>query len=232
MRPIFEFINLHAALGLSALVVLMWYLHLFTSRPRSPLRLLVFPLAHWRAVADVRENVATMPIMLAYLLFMGGVASLIHDSLLTSLIVWCLLLLYELFAITAYFLKSRNQRALVICSLLILLVIGYGAYRTILAEWDFQIMNNYDFAGQIVLFLGSVLAIAIIIVKDRFAQEVDAFFVFFGLTIYSFLQSLSTIMLAFNFFANANFPYYTTLITLVFWLMSVPWIRRLKSRLT
>lgn len=96
---------------------------------------------------------------------------------------------------------------------------------------DFQPMNNIDFIEAIYLFIGSVFIMSRIINKDRFVENLEAFFVFFGLILYSFLQILSTIMLSFDFFRNFNFALFATLITMLFWLVSVPWIRRLKSRL-
>jgi len=232
MNAILGFLQTHGVLLLSGLIALLWYLFLFRYRPRSFIRFAAFPISHFRLVLDVRENPYTIPITLCYLIFAGGIASIVSSSDPHAFLIgWCLALLYELSALTAYFLIPKSKRILLVCSVIILLFVGYGAIKTIQAK-DFQIMNNFDFAAQVYIFIGSILAVAGIIIKDRFAKEVDAFFVFFGLIIYSFLQSLSTIMLAFDFVQNFDFAYYATLITLLFWLVSIPWVKRLKSRLT
>ncbi len=232
MSHIIALLKLHGVFIFSGLTAVLWYLFLFKSQPRSLVGIVFFPLAHHKSLLKVRENTDTIPIVLCYLMFVSGIGSLVSSSdPIVFLLGWCLLLLFELNVIAAYYLEPVNKRVLAIISVLILLIVIYGAVKTVQAK-DFQVMNNLDFAAQIVLFIGSVIAVTRIIMRDRFAAEMDAFFVLFGLIIYSFLHSLSTIMLAFDAIQNFDFAYYTTLITLLFWLVSIPWIKRLKSRLT
>jgi len=232
MNSLVEFFQTHGVFAVSGIVAILWYLFLLESKSRSPLRLVVFPVGHLREMLDPRGYPTAIPITLSYLIFVGGIASLISgQDARVCLAGWCLLLLYELGAIAAYFLRPMNRKILLLLSVLILLAVSYGAFKTVQLK-NFQIMNAIDFAAQTILFLGSVAALSIIIIKDRFVHEISSFFVFFGLIIYSFLQSLSTIMLTFDFFQNFDFAYSATLITLLFWLVSIPWIKRLKSRLT
>ena len=232
MKSIVDFFQTHGVFALSGVVTVLWYLSLLKTKPRTFIRLVVFPVGHLREMLDPRGHPTTIPIAFCYIIFIGGVASLISaQDARVYLAGWCLLVLYELNFMAAYFLRPRNKKLLSLLSALILLTVGYIAMKVV-QQKGFQLINAFDFGVQIYLFVGSVAAFVGTITKDRFAKEPETLFVFFGLIIYSFLQSLSTIMLAFDFIQNFDFAYYATLITLLFWLASIPWIKRLKSRLT
>jgi len=225
-------IRTYGTFALSGITAMLWYLVLFRSMHRSAAGIIFFPIAHSGSVVNVRDNTETIPIVLCYLMFIIGLGSLLSSADPNVYISgWGLLLLYQLIAISAYFLNPRHRVILSIISLIFLLLVIYFAVKTVRTE-VFQIMNNLDFVTQVYVIIGSIIAIVSIIRNDRFAKEPETLFVFFGLIIYSFLQCLSTIMLAFDFIQNFDFAYYATLITLLFWLASIPWIKRLKSRLT
>lgn len=93
-------------------------------------------------------------------------------------------------------------------------------------------MNQADFVEVFVLFVGSVYILAKIVIRDQFESDFPAFFLFFGLALYSFLQCLSTILIALDFHGNFEFGVYSGIITNLFWLVCIPWLKHLKSRLT
>lgn len=93
-------------------------------------------------------------------------------------------------------------------------------------------MINISFVECVAVFFGSFYVVIRIIVKNRFEEDLVDFFAFFGLLIYSFLHTLSGIAEVTDFFEAYHFGSIATFMGILFWLVSVLWVRRLKYKLT
>jgi len=63
---------------------------------------------------------------------------------------------------------------------------------------------------------------SISIIKNRFEEDLVDFFAFFGLLIYSFLHTISTIAEVTDYFEAYRFGSIATFIGILFWMVSVP----------
>ena len=230
MNSIISMVETHGVFMSSAVTALLWYGFILDTKPRSFIRLLGFPLFHFQAIRNIRENPATFPIALCYVIILGAIIQLILPNNPYIFVVgWWLILIYELFGVTSYILRPKKTSSFLIIITIILLFVGYGAVNTILLR-SYQFMNRIDFIESIYIFIGSIYIVASINLRDRFFEELESFFVFFGLIIYSFLHVLSTSMLAFGVREYFDYTLYATLTAMFFWLISIPWIRHLKFK--
>ncbi|MCX6640313.1 MAG: hypothetical protein NTW14_07505 [bacterium] len=224
--------EIYLTLALALLTTWVWYQFVFTAPSRSWAKALIFPFSHFRQIIDLREFPAAFVIFYCYLHILDAVfAYLITPTPYIFLIEWGVIIFAELTLIFLYFFKLSDWKYCLLFLLTVSLYLGYACWKTIQAR-DYQVLNAFDFGEEVFLFLVALYVIIRIVRQDRFIAELEAFFVFLGLIIYSFLQCLSTIALAYNFFANLDFAYWATLLTFMFWTLSVPWMRHLKYKLT
>lgn len=232
MVSIFNFISVYSGFLLSGINALLFYFFLFEAAPRSFARLVAFPFLHFQSLLSIREHPIIIPIVFCYFIFVGGIASLIAPSQPYVYFVWWgLILMCELFMPTAYVLKLRRILPILIFIVIFLIFISYGIIMTIQIK-EYKVMNAVDFISKIYVFAFSLFVMIYIIIKDRFARDFKAFFVFFGLILYSFLHIISTIALEWDFLGSLDFAFWATRITMLFWIASIPWIRHLQSKLT
>ncbi|TKJ38546.1 hypothetical protein CEE37_12330 [candidate division LCP-89 bacterium B3_LCP] len=232
MKFILTIISLHGVITLSGLTAFFWYIFIFKAESRSPLRLLIFPFAHFSQAFYTYNNPEVFPIMLGYVTFSCSLIQLFFpSSQLIYLFVWGTILAYEIFGVTTYVIRVSKIQFLIICIALTTILIGYGIIRTMQIE-NYQLMTRFDFIISIYLFIASVYILTRIIIKDSFTEDIEAFFVFFGLIIYSFLHLLAASILALGIVENFDYAFYATLITMLFWILVIPWIRYLKSKLS
>ena len=221
----------HVLFLVTALNLLLWYFYVFQARPRSFLRLLALPFSHYRDLLNLRENPALVPLLFFYPLVMSRIPGLIVPlTPICYLIYTAIIHTFELLLPTAYVLKLKTSRSLLACLGISMFIAGLFGFLTFHYK-NYQILNNFDFAVCICIFILSSIVIINIIVKERFSQDLDAFFAFFGFIIFCFLNILATIMLALDFMENVDFAFHASLIAQIFWLVSVPWIRRLRAKL-
>jgi hypothetical protein len=145
--------------------------------------------------------------------------------------VWGAILAYEIFGVTTYVFRIMKIQFYLICIAIIIIFIGYGILKTIQIE-GYQLMTRFDFAVCIYLFIVSVYVLARIIVRDSFKEDLEAFFIFSGLVLYSFLHLLAAGVLALGVVKNFDYAYYATLIAMLFWIVVIPWIRHLTHKLS
>ncbi len=144
---------------------------------------------------------------------------------------WGIFLISEAFLISIYLFRLEKLRSVLICLTVIMLYAAWGAFSTSQARDD-QVLNAFDFGECTYLLFASSWIIFRIIKEDRFEQDLVAFFTFFGVVTYAALQIIATIIMAFDFRENEDFSFFAVIITFTFWLLAVPWIRRLRYKLT
>lgn len=233
MKFLLAIVGLHGITISSGLIVVLWYGFIFRAESRSALKLLIFPLAHFPKAFNAYENPPVLPILLGYITFLGCLIQLLLpiSARIYIIFVWGSIVAYEIYGVTSYSIKIKTIRSFLICVAIILLIVGYVIARIIQLE-SYLLMNQFDFAVGIYLFIVSVYTLTQIIVKGRFRQNLEAFFVFFGVILYSFLHTLASSILSLGVIEHFNFAYYATLVTMLFWILVIPWIRHLKYKLT
>jgi len=171
--------------------------------------------------------------MLGYVTFLSCLIQLfIPLNAYTYIIfVWGLIVTYEIYSVTSYILMIRSIRSFVYCISGILLIVGFVIVK-IIHKGGYALTNQFDFAEGIYLFIVSVYSLARIITKSHFQKNIEAFFVFFGVILYSFLHTMASSILALDFVEHFDFAYYATLATMLFWIIVIPWILHLKYKLT
>jgi hypothetical protein len=232
MDIIKNLIENYGAIASLIITMVLWYWFIFAEKPRSIIKLLAFPAFHFRELLDIREHPSTFPIVLCYVTilgFIGGVS--FPQSFYIFLAQWGLILTYEVFGVTSYIFRLRKISWFLIIIGIMLIIVSYGSIRTIqLRDNQFQLMNTIDFIESCYIFIGAIYIIVSIIVKERFWEDLESFFVFFSLIIYSFSHLLSTSPLALDFVEGYAYTLYSTIIAMFFWSVSVPWIRHLRAK--
>lgn len=228
-----DIIELYGGAFLNLVCLGLWYAFVFKEKPRSFIRALLFPFYHARNIIGFQDDFT------AYFIFYCYVRAL--DSILAVLIYqvppyillteWSLFIILDTFFAVVYFLKLKSIRFILICFLLNLAYVMLASRMSARAQ-SLQVFNAFAFALGIVVFFIYIYLLFQIIREERFVENMDLFFIFFGFIIYNFLQSLSTIVDAFNWTKYANFAFYSTDIGFLFWTLSVPWMRHLRSKLT
>ncbi len=217
---------------LNVLFILIWYVFALENERKTPFRLILLPAFYRSRILDIQANPLLFPLLFNYFLFWGGMAMLLtQNNAHTYFIYWIVLFLYEINAPLQYLFAGRNRRLYYLLITVFFLFAALSIFRAKLIK-DFEPINQADFIEVFSLFAGSVYILASIVIRDQFELDFRAFFVFFGLALYSFLQCLSTILIALNFHSNFEFGAYSAIITDLFWLVSIPWLKHLKSRLT
>lgn len=233
MKAILDLIYTHSGQTLVMILTVLWYFFFFENKSRSALRLALFPLIHTSALLRIRENPAVLPVGMGYFLALGGIAMLLTDcSPYTYVIQEGVYLVFLTFCMTSIVLDlQEGDRRILTSAASIILIAGFCTILSMVIK-SYTPMNILDLIVNVYTFLVSAHVAASIVVRSSFAEDMVAFFVFFGLVVSSFLHCLATIMEAFDFVKYFDFSYCTLLTILVFWLVSVPWIHHLKSRLT
>jgi hypothetical protein len=217
---------------LTALVMLVWYVFVLEDEKKTPLKLIFLPAYYRARILDIRANPLLFPLLYNYFLFWGGMAMhLTENAPYTYFTYWIILFLYEINAPLQYLFAGRHRRLHIILLTFFLLLAAVSILKTLLIK-DYEPINQADFVEVFSLFVGSIYVLAKIVIRDQFEMDFRAFFAFFGLALYSFLQCLATILIALDFHGNFEFGAYASVVADLFWLISIPWLKHLKSRLT
>ncbi len=225
------FFNTHLVFVLSLLTAVIWYYYSRTET-RSLFGFVLYPIYHFREILDPRENSFVFVIVFSYLTFLSGIAHFIFPESPYAYLFWLGgFLFFEYCMILIYILQPRKLLSRLLIFIIPGILIAVGIYLSV-HQRSYQPMNIVDFMAQVTLFIGAVTAILEIINKDLFPEKTETFFIAFGLIIFSFLHILSTSIMILDFVEYFDFSYYATLITLLYWIVIIPWIKRLKSKLS
>ena len=213
----------------------LWYHYVIRLENKSAINFILFPLRHFGNVIRVRDNASTFPIMYSFLLIFYGIAYQVKIDIYTDIYVYCIgfgiLLVYESFAVLSYAFEIRRMKSAFALLAFIGLIISIAVYQTI-DKLNYQILCRFDFYENLVIFTGASYIVYTICKKDLFVEELEAFFIFFGVILYSFMHILATILLIFDISKNFVFASNATLLTFIYWMSIIQWIRRLRSEFT
>ncbi len=152
------------------------------------------------------------------------------------LIFWAIISVYELFFIINIMFKTLNTTKS--HSEIFIITISILAIPIILAailsytNRNYNPINTTDFYNIILLMLGSVIVIHNLLSRESFLENIESFFIFSGFTLYFGLHILASnaFLLSVKLIGYWNFAQYATLISLIYWLGSIFFIWKIRSR--
>ena len=209
----------------------LWYCYVVRWKNKNVLKFVLFPILHFGNVIRARDNASSFPIMYSFLLILYGIAYQIQTDIYVYCIGFGLLLVYESFAVLGYAFEIKTIKSALALLSVIGIIISIAVYKTI-DKLDYQILCRFDFYENLAIFTGACYIVYTISKRDYFVEELEAFFIFFGVILYSFMHILATILLIFDISKNFVFASNATLLTFIYWMSIIPWIRRLRSEFT
>lgn len=91
-------------------------------------------------------------------------------------------------------------------------------------------INTTDFFNIILLLLGTMIILRKLLASDMFINNIESFFIFSGFALYFCLHILASNVISLGFLENWNFGQYATTISLIYWLGSVFFIWKIRSK--
>jgi hypothetical protein len=91
-------------------------------------------------------------------------------------------------------------------------------------------INTTDFFNIILLLLGTVIILRKLLSGEMFLQNIEAFFIFTGFALYFCLHILASNTFSLGFLENWNFGQNATLVSLIYWLGSIFFIWKIRSK--
>lgn len=147
---------------------------------------------------------------------------------------WVIINLYELFIIFDILFriqKLRNQYIGIFR--LIFIVLSIPIVLAAILTWTnktYSPINTTDFYNLILLMSGSIIITRFLLLKTEFIKNIESFFIFTGFILYFSLHILTGNLSKINFLENFNFIKYANLISLIFWLGSLFFIWKIRSK--
>ncbi len=91
-------------------------------------------------------------------------------------------------------------------------------------------VNKTDFYNILLLMLSTIIIMYNLLSQKNFIENIESFFIFSGFVLYFGLHILASNAISLDFLQNWNFGQYATLISLVYWLGSVFFIWKIRSK--
>ncbi len=147
---------------------------------------------------------------------------------------WAIATICEFFIIVkALFISlniKKSQNKMLIIILLILSVPVILAAILSHTKKTYNPINTTDFYNMILLLFGTVLILKNILSNKFFVDSIESFFIYTGFALYFGLHILASNTVSINFRYYWFFAQYATLISLIYWIGSVFFIWKIKSK--
>lgn len=91
-------------------------------------------------------------------------------------------------------------------------------------------INTTDFFNIILLLLGTMIILRKLLDSKMFMANIESFFIFSGFALYFCLHILASNVISLGFLENWNFGQYATTVSLIYWLGSVFFIWKIRSK--
>lgn len=124
--------------------------------------------------------------------------------------------------------KSHNKTLIVVLSILSIPVILAAILSH--TKKTYNPINTTDFYNMILLLFGTVLILRNILSNKFFVDNIESFFIYTGFALYFGLHILASNTVSINFRYYWFFAQYATLISLIYWIGSVFFIWKIKSK--
>ena len=175
-------------------------------------------------------------IFIIWNIFAFSFSSNIPVARLIFLFFWVIISIYEFYYILkALFLsfnaeKKHNDIFVITLSVLAIPVI----LAAILCHTNktYNPVNTTDFYNMILLMLGTMIVLKNLLSYESFIENIESFFIYSGFVLYFGLHILASNVIPFGVRQNWFFAQYATLISLIYWLGSVYFIWKIRSKLS
>ncbi len=125
---------------------------------------------------------------------------------------------------------EKSQNKILIMILLILSIPVILAAVLSHTKKTYNPINTTDFYNMILLLFGTVLILRNILSNEIFVDNIESFFIYTGFALYFGLHILASNTVSINFQYYWFFAQYATLISLIYWIGSVFFIWKIKSK--
>ena len=175
-------------------------------------------------------------IFIIWNIFAFSFSSNVPVARLIFLFFWILISIYEFYYILkALFLsfnaeKKNNDIFVITLSVLAIPVI----LAAILCHTNrtYNPVNTTDFYNMILLMFGTVIVLKNLLSYESFIDNIESFFIYSGFVLYFGFHILASNVIPFGIKQNWFFAQYATLISLIYWLGSVFFIWKIRSKLS
>jgi len=221
-----EFINSYGTALLFALNLVFWLLY----------------YGNYKYLTKNTVNYRIIKFFISFLFIFSiwGISTFISELLsnnikiLIWLFFWTTLSIFELFfVLSALFqLTGAKQRYHDLFIILIAIVAIPIILASIMcwAQKTYSPINTADFYNMMLLMVGSIMIVRLLLQKHNFIDQIESFFIFAGFLLYFSLHILAGNVLSIDFLANFNFVTFANLISLIFWLGSLFFIWKIRSK--
>ncbi len=218
-----NFIQLYGAIILRPIVLFCWILVYFKKSGDSNL---------------TKYNIKSFMIFLLIFIIWNIFAILFSKNTILAryiyLFFWAIATIFEFFIILkALFISlnlEKSQNTIFIIILFILSIPVILAAVLSHTKRTYNPINTTDFYNMILLLFGTVMIIRNILSINFFVDNIESFFIFTGFALYFGLHILASNTISLNFRHYWFFAQYATLISLIYWIGSVFFIWKIKSK--
>jgi hypothetical protein len=149
------------------------------------------------------------------------------------IVFWSAVNIFEFFYIcTILFLLIAKEKSRII----FILVFAILSLQTLIAALfsflrrSYDPLNASDFFNIIILLLGTIIILRRLLQEEKFVDNIESFFIFSGFVLYFCLHILATNIMSLNFLGNWSFGQYATIVSLLYWLGSLFFIWKIRSK--
>lgn len=149
------------------------------------------------------------------------------------LVFWSIISIFEYFYIFyVLFLLIAKEKSRII----FILVFAILSLQTLIAALfsflrrSYDPLNASDFFNIIILLLGTIIILRRLLQEEKFVDNIESFFIFSGFVLYFCLHILATNIMSLNFLGNWSFGQYATIVSLLYWLGSLFFIWKIRSK--
>jgi hypothetical protein len=157
-----------------------------------------------------------------------------NRSNLYHIICWIIVNLFELFFILdILFRVTKTRKDYKDGFVLIFAVLAIPIIIAAILTWSnrtYKPINTTDFYNLILLMIGSITILRFLLIQQDFLNHIESFFIFSGFILYFSLHILAGNVVSINFFRNFSFMRYANLISQIFWLGSLFFIWKIRSK--
>ncbi len=206
-----------------------------------PIVLICWFLVYKKQSRDSKFTDFSIKMFLAFLLIFivwNFFALLFSDHIVFSrtlyLFFWALVTIFEFYvilkAISISLGLERSQNRIIIVTLVILATPVILAAVLAHTKRTYNPINTTDFYNMILLLFGTVFILRNILSIGSFVDNIESFFIYTGFALYFGLHVLASNTVSLNFRYYWFFAQYATLISLIYWIGSVFFIWKIKSK--
>ena len=150
------------------------------------------------------------------------------------LVFWSLVNLFELYMIiNVIFLFSNIPLKYTELKYLVLSIFSIPIILAPILTWTYKSyapVNTMDFYNLILFMMGTIYIEKMVLFSSDFPVFIEVFFIYAGFTLDFGLHILASNVISINFIGNYNFSQFATLVSLIFWIGSVFFIWKIRSK--